>query len=256
VGSISREDCTKVQNPQRLYARHSEKSEDIVRASQRCEESGRNDQAVLVCKNCGKILVKRQTKYCSKSCQGQFKCNIPLDLKVWNDGKTKEEFPQMSNSGVKLGNIPWNKDKKGLQIPWNFGLTKETDTRVAKYGNTHKGHNCYNGSGNGKNGYREDIGHFVRSSWEANFCRILQYFGVDYEYEAHRFNLGYSTYRPDFWLVNANIYIEIKGYADKKWQKKLAEFNNQYPEETLVVIGIPEYKKIDKKFSEVIANWE
>lgn len=32
---------------------------------------------------------------------------------AWNKGKTKEDYPQLSHSGVKEGNIPWNKDKKG-----------------------------------------------------------------------------------------------------------------------------------------------
>jgi hypothetical protein len=246
-----------LQNPQRLYAGQSEKQiEDIVRASWRHEESDRNDQIVPVCINCGKALVKSQTKYCSRSCQGKTICNIPLGHKVWNDGLTKEVCPKLSNSGAKKGNEPWNKGSKGLQIAWNKNLTKESDNRVAKYGNSHKGHVCYNGSGNGKNGHREDIGHFVRSSWEANFCRILQYFGVDYKYEARRFDLGYSTYSPDILLTNANIYIEIKGYADAKWQKKLAAFSSQYPEEKLIVIGSVEYKELCSKFSEVIANWE
>ena len=39
--------------------------------------------------------------------------------KSWNSGKNKKQFPQLSNSGVKHGNEPWNK-----------GLTKETDSRV------------------------------------------------------------------------------------------------------------------------------
>lgn len=30
----------------------------------------------------------------------------------WNKGKTKNDFPQMSNSGVKKGNKPWNLGKK------------------------------------------------------------------------------------------------------------------------------------------------
>jgi hypothetical protein len=30
-------------------------------------------------------------------------------------------------------NGPWNKGKKGLQIAWNKGLTKELDHRVKKY---------------------------------------------------------------------------------------------------------------------------
>ena len=31
---------------------------------------------------------------------------------VWIKGKNKDEYPQLSNSGVKKGNVPWNKDKK------------------------------------------------------------------------------------------------------------------------------------------------
>lgn len=30
-------------------------------------------------------------------------------------------------------NEPWNKGKKGVQVAWNKGLTKDTDERVAKY---------------------------------------------------------------------------------------------------------------------------
>ena len=40
---------------------------------------------------------------------------------------------------VKKGNIPWNKDKKGLQVAWNKGLTKETDKRVKVMSEKHKG---------------------------------------------------------------------------------------------------------------------
>lgn len=31
----------------------------------------------------------------------------------------------------KSGNIPWNKGKKGVQICWNKGLTKETNNSLA-----------------------------------------------------------------------------------------------------------------------------
>lgn len=37
------------------------------------------------------------------------------------------------NGQIKKGNIPWNKGKKGLQVAWNKGLTKENDERVKKY---------------------------------------------------------------------------------------------------------------------------
>lgn len=35
----------------------------------------------------------------------------------WNKGKTKKDFPQLSYSGVKKGNIPWNKGLKTGLVP-------------------------------------------------------------------------------------------------------------------------------------------
>jgi hypothetical protein len=40
----------------------------------------------------------------------------------------------MSVKCFNTGHIPWNKGRRGLQIAWNKGLTKETDDRVKKYG--------------------------------------------------------------------------------------------------------------------------
>lgn len=37
-----------------------------------------------------------------------------LNIIAWNKGKSKKEFPLLSNSGVKKGNIPWNKNIKYL----------------------------------------------------------------------------------------------------------------------------------------------
>jgi hypothetical protein len=34
----------------------------------------------------------------------------------WNKGKTKEEYPNLANSGVKKGNIPWNKGRSSVLI--------------------------------------------------------------------------------------------------------------------------------------------
>ena len=36
---------------------------------------------------------------------------LPIVKSSWNKGKTKKDFPQMSNSGVKIGNVPFNKGK-------------------------------------------------------------------------------------------------------------------------------------------------
>ena len=44
---------------------------------------------------------------------------------AWTKGKTKKEFPQLSNSGVKKGTSPWNKNKK-------YTLLKKKTGKIVK----------------------------------------------------------------------------------------------------------------------------
>jgi len=44
-------------------------------------------------------------------------------------------------------------------------------------------------AGYSKYGFRKDLNHFVRSSWEANTCRILKFLGVEYKYETRECRL-------------------------------------------------------------------
>ena len=41
-----------------------------------------------------------------------------------------------------------------------------------------------------KSGFKSDLGHYVRSSWESNFARILNYCGVPYVYEKEIVKVG------------------------------------------------------------------
>lgn len=50
-------------------------------------------------------------------------------IKNRSETKKKQIFAKQSKN--KKGQIPWNKNKTGLQISWNKGLTKQTDDRVA-----------------------------------------------------------------------------------------------------------------------------
>lgn len=50
---------------------------------------------------------------------------------IWKQLK-KFNIPIRSPSEALLGNIPWNKGKKG-QIPWNKGIKAKDDTRVKKF---------------------------------------------------------------------------------------------------------------------------
>lgn len=96
-----------------------------------------------------------------------------------------------------------------------------------------------------KGGYRTDIGHFVRSTWEANICRIFHQYKINYEYEPKEFKLSDGTiYIPDLYIPSKNLWIEIKGYAHSVWIKKFKLFTKEYPHINIVVINGQNYKNI------------
>lgn len=138
--------------------------------------------------------------------------------------------------------------------PWNKGLTKETDERLrkkaerakGKYKNGHKPYKhteetkkrisesqkqrCKelgtNLCGKGLRGHYK--GFICQSSWELayviycldhgiNIIRNKQYFEYILDGEKH-------LYFPDFYEVDNNLYVEIKGYYDKKSKAKAEQF--------------------------------
>jgi hypothetical protein len=184
----------------------------------------------------------------------------------WNKGLTKEinESVAKNSLGVKLTRK--QRFQEGIIKTWNKGLTKETDPRVKKNAEsllrsyvegrvTSKSYKTY------KRGYREDLGHYVRSSWEANYARLLKFLGTEYEYEKHRFVLNKSdgevtTYLPDFYLPELTRFIEIKGYWRIGNKEKIELFRKCFPEIELFVIELAEYTRILSKFSKLVENWE
>jgi len=131
-----------------------------------------------------------------------------------------------------------------------------------------------------KTGYRKDIDMNVRSSWEANFVRILKLYKIDFEFEPTVFPFpikrGTRAYTPDFLLTRNNEWIEVKGYLDDKSKIKLKRFKRYYPDEfakltcviskystdaknfmnELEVPVIIYYEDIRDIYSDYFINWE
>jgi len=106
----------------------------------------------------------------------------------------------------------------------------------------------------GIGGRREDLGHYVRSTWEANFARILKYQGRSYKYEPQSFTLSDGkTYTPDF-LVDG-IYYEVKGYWTSSAKEKFESFRNQYPEIEVQIIEGIQYDELRSQYRDKI-HWE
>ena len=121
-----------------------------------------------------------------------------------------------------------------------------------------------------KIGVRKDLGIFVRSSWEANFCRylnLLMKMGVveEWSYEPETFwfkgvKRGTNSYKPDFrvkWKGDPRPeYIEIKGHETAKDRTKWRRMKKYHPNIRLQVIGKKEYAWIRQKWAGAIPAWE
>lgn len=161
-----------------------------------------------------------------------------------------------------------------------FDTEKVKEARIKGYANRRsfkgKGNPMYGkpspkGSGRGKGGIRKDIGHYVRSRWEANICRIYNLHKRPYEYEKYRFTVDVDgsqmTYSPDLYLPDKDLYIEIKGHARsaREWicecdaclkcKKKMMSFKKIF-KHRIILIGRLEYHRLKKIFSGAINEWE
>ena len=93
-----------------------------------------------------------------------------------------------------------------------------------------------------KSGMQQDLGHYTRSSWETNYCRILKHLNIEYKYEPVHFKLKYPNgdihnYTPDIRMKN-HQWIEIKGQFNAKDILKIKLFKEQYPEEKIKILGL------------------
>ena len=110
---------------------------------------------------------------------------------------------------------------------------------------------------------REDIEENVRSAWESNIIRVFDYLKINYKYESEAFRLfpnakyrfASPSYLPDFILDDGTI-IEVKGHLNYRSLHNLKRFKELYPKFTIKVIDNDIYHLIEKKYKNLIKNWE
>lgn len=118
-------------------------------------------------------------------------------------------------------------------------------------------------------GKREDLGIFVRSTWEANYARYLNWLRTQgqiasWQYESDTFEFpnikrGTRFYTPDFKVFyqdGAHEYHEVKGYMDDKSKTRLKRMAKYHPNEKIVLIEDKTYHGIQRQFGRLIENWE
>lgn len=106
-----------------------------------------------------------------------------------------------------------------------------------------------------KGGFRKDLQQYFRSNWEANFARIMNLLGKQWEYEPQSFQLTETlSYTPDF-RVDGEFY-ELKGRMTERCEKQITLFREQNLNVVLHVIEIKQYEQYRKKYKHLIATWE
>lgn len=107
-----------------------------------------------------------------------------------------------------------------------------------------------------KKGFREDIGCFFRSTWEANYARYLNSQNIKWKYETITYNLGLGkSYTPDF-ILEDGTHIEIKGWLTEKGAEKIRLFQEQYPSIRLEIVDKVCYNNLKSQHQFTIENWE
>lgn len=85
---------------------------------------------------------------------------------------------------------------------------------------------------------------WMRSSWEVKYAQYLDKNNIKWLYESKTFDLGNTTYTPDFYLPETDIYIEIKGYLRPNSKNKIKLFNKYFKnlkvlnKQELILMGV------------------
>ncbi len=120
---------------------------------------------------------------------------------------------------------------KGKNNP-NYGKPRSKETRE-KISKSKKGQSSgrknpmYGKLTHGKWGEYKGIK--MRSSWEIKYAKYLDSQNIKWEYESKTFDLGETTYTPDFYIPRTCIFVEVKGYWREDAIKKFDIFKKKYP---------------------------
>lgn len=218
----------------------------------------KNNPIDLICDKCNKqCLSLSGLNYHKKSCDGKKEKDIYICPKCGFEIKSSRE----KHLNYCKGNGPRSKKVKRKEV-WNKGLTKETDERVRKIGQSIKErysngltpkhsketkellskilYERYSNGWESKAGrckkydYESIIAGKIKvdGRWEYVVAEYLDTLNVKWIRNKKRFKYfnkiknKYSTYCPDFYLVDLDTYIEVKGYITELDQCKWDHFKS------------------------------
>jgi hypothetical protein len=219
----------------RRYARENHASKGISPNQQYVAHENRS---CIVCTTVFNTRVTKQQIYCSTKC---FHISR-IGGTSWNKGLTRDTDERVLDVSIKAA-----RSRMGKPLSEAHKL-KIKNSNIGKHGN--------NPDWFGKFGIRKDLNQYFRSTWEANFARLLNYMDIKWEYEPKTLILKSCSYTPDFYLPELNLYIEVKGFDFGRGRPKLKLLNETNSTFPIKVLDDEGYMKLKKKYSSIIKNWE
>ena len=109
-----------------------------------------------------------------------------------------------------------------------------------------------------KTGIRSDVDSTTcfYSTWEANVARVFNLLDIKWQYAPKIFDLGKHTYRPDFYLSDYDMFVEVKNFMGDYSQQRDRLFRQKYPAIKLELILKADYLNIKSNYKELIDSWE
>lgn len=200
------------------------------------------------CIDCGKKIDKRskRCKSCNKKgnrCNfyklGRPKCiicnkEITYNQKHCQSCAAKERYKVIENNPNFKGGYTLIKPKcQDCGKELNDYRNKRCDKCFRKFNKGINHASFGKPAPHGKGSYYKNI--WMRSSWEIIYAKYLTKNHIKWQYEPKAFDLGNTTYTPDFYLPEKDIYVEIKGYWRDDAKSKFRLFKDMYKEKIIVV---------------------
>jgi DNA-directed RNA polymerase subunit RPC12/RpoP len=203
------------------------------------------------CLNCGKVLKRKNALRC-KSCAKKGKLSPryidgKFIQKIFNCLECGNPVTHMALEGLCKPCAKKHLYKNGRNYPNCIDCGKKLtnyDTKRCRtcFGLSIRGsnHPMFGKSANWKRIQYKRI--WMRSSWEVAYAKYLDKQGIKWFYESKTFDLGDTTYTPDFYLPEIDMYIEIKGWMRNKSKDKINIFLKGH--KNFILLGKEELKNL------------
>ena len=248
--------------------------------SRECAQAGLSKNTTRACEQCGTVFpvrfVNSQRKFCSPECAAASmdtrivtmceECGAEFLIPKWkqeNEGKGKYCSPACYHKAQDTQVV------RACEICGTEFMASPCE--IARRGARYCSRDCYllsdsfRAHGHARGGKRDDLGGtYFRSSWEANYARILnllmeQHSVAHWEFEPDIFELDGEKYLPDFKVFEDDgsfAYHEVKGYMDKTSKRKLTKMGEEHPDISVILIDAGKYGELEQAYAPIIDSWE